>query len=304
MSCSTGWGDEPWGAGPWGGGPGAGPLQIASVLAVRENVIRVEFTEAVSYTNIKDPSDGSLPSNWRVEPNPQSIGANGESARPVMVVEVLRPDVDDVPLGTLSKFLDLVLDRPMTPYPAFYRVIIVGAIFTQDLAFCLQDVSVTFPAIYRELQRPTLVDEVGSRDLANAQSLGSVLQSLTETPGTQFSLGTYQVGADGDYAFDSGNVNLKKRIVRRVFTKKGGFSWLLNYGVGIDSYGKQLGRANTITKLTTDIETQIKQEPDVERARVRVDITNLHQGLLKLFVFIKPRTGQPMRFDFPVPIKG
>lgn len=300
MSCAQGWGDEPWGSGPWGGGPGAGPLSIVSVQAVAENLVRVEFSVPVSFTNIKDPGDASVLTNWAVYTVNGSVGQDGQPVRPVAVADVVRPPAADVPTATYGNFVDLILDRPMTPYPAYYSVAIVGAIFTADLVYCLEGVSANFSAVYRALQRPTLEMEVGSRDFANAQTGASILQSLTEQANNTLSLGTYQVGADGDYAFDEGNVNLKKRVVRRIFSKKGGFSWLLNYGVGITSYGKKLGQAATLTQVQTDIETQLLKEPDIQKVKARPNLSSLSKGLVRFGIFVKPRATQATRFDVPI----
>jgi len=302
MGCNQGWGEAPWGSGPWGGGPGAGPLQIASVLAVSENLIRVEFTVPIYFTGLLVPSDAALPSNWAVEPQTQTTGQNGEPCRPVTVVAVARPPLADVPALDNPRYVDLTIDRPMTPFPAVYALRIVGAIFTADLSFCLEDAGTYFPGIYRVLQEPSLQPEVGSRDFANAQTGADALANLTNADSSRLNLGTYQVGADGDYAFDEGVSNYRKRIVRRIVTRTGGFSWLPNYGADVPAYGKRLGQASVLTGIVTDVQKQIMLEPDTSKARVIPDLTNLPNGLFKLVIIAKMRTGESKSFTIPIPI--
>lgn len=126
-----------WGSGVWGGSSfGGGPLStiaVESVLAVRENVMRVTFNVPVYYSSILDPPDAARPEKYAVTAVPGTFGLDGTPARPVMVAHVdLIGDDGEIVTGGSGRVLDLVLDRPMTPHPALYDVSMTD-VFAADL---------------------------------------------------------------------------------------------------------------------------------------------------------------------------
>jgi hypothetical protein len=292
---STGaWGEGTWGAGSWGGGLGTG-FQFVDAIAIRENVIRVEFSGLIYFSGLLDPPDASLAANWTVTANGASVGMNGETARDVSVVLVtVSGEEDGVAPGDSGRFLNLTLDRPMTPWPAEYDIAWTN-IFSHDLTETSEGTASTV-ATYRQLEIPQVEAPTLSQDLANPQTLSQAQGSLPNPQG-KYALGSFGTTDGGDYANDSGSTNLKKRILRRLFTKKGAFLHLPGYGVGVTDYVKKLGTAANISALRSDAENQIGQEPDVDQVRVTVLINAATPNLIRLRVAVRPKVGRPLAFD-------
>lgn len=290
-----GFGNAPWGIGPWGGGPGNSILQIVTAQAVRENLIRIEFTESLYFSGLLDVDDAAQKSLYEVLNAEGVRGIDGELSRPVRIVAVSQPAAGEVDVP--SKYIDLTLDRAMSPYPCVYQVRIVGTIYTASKLDSLGGVQYGIYGAYREIQKPTLEPQHGSRDLASVQS-GKIEQ------GSPFNLGTYVVSDDGDIAFDEGIANLKKRVLRRLITVENGFAHLPGYGVGMASYGKKLAQNSVISGLVTKAETQLRSEPDVAVCRVVPDLTNISKGLLRLLVSVKMKDGRQVNWGFNIKIGG
>lgn len=299
--CATGgWGSGPWGGMPWGGG-GSG-IEVSSVLSVRENVIRLGFTAPVYYSGILDPADASDPSRYVVSAVDGTGGLDGNPARAVTVVEVLRPtQVDGLTAAEVGRFLDIVLDRPMTPFPALYDVV-VGDVFTLDLSEAACGTFRT-AAVFKRLAPPTLETASPSRDIANPQTLSAARASVPD-PTSPFTLGSIRVDDSGDYAFDEGIVNYRKRVIRRVVTRYGGFAHLPTYGVGIPDQSKRLAIGAVVADLAARAEAQIGLEPDTAQVRVRLLVDRNTPGLVRYQIAARPKQGPPQAFVLPIEAAG
>ncbi len=300
MTSPGAWGSGRWGAGPWGGGVGA-LLTLTSALAVRENVVRLFFSQPVYFSSVLDPPDASNIVHYTIDPVDGSTDQLGQPARPVNVIFAQLPNAASSPPvdpGAVGTAIDLLLDRPMSSLPASYTVNVFG-LMNDKQTTSLDPTSVTFPAVYRELSPPSLETAAPMRDIANPQTLAALKEVA---PDVLNAIATFVVGDDGDYAFDQGVTNLKKRVIRRIFTKKGGFLHLPNYGVGITSYGKKLARLDTIGKITTDARIQIQREPDVAKALISSDVRRTVPEMLRLHIAIKPRGARSQKFTVNVPI--
>lgn len=290
------WGEGSWGAGSWGGGSGAG-IQFIDLVAIRENAIRVEFDQAVYLTGLLSAEDASRPDLWTVTASSLSRGLSGDVARPVRIVRVeLAGEEDGVAVVDYGRFVNLILDRPMTPFPAVYSVTWVD-IFAKDLLSSSSGEQDVY-AVYRLLEQPQIQVAKPSRDFANPQTTSAAIGSLPRSNLLSI-LGSFGVDDTGDYAMDEGITNLKKRIIRRLMTRKGAFAHLPNYGVGVPDAAKKLGKAITISALKTDAEAQIAQEPDVLQTRVSVVINSDTPNLVRFRVAVKPKVGKPVAFEVP-----
>lgn len=293
MSDGVGFG-ETWGAKSWGGGLGIG-FNFIDAQALKENIIRVEFSENFYFTGLFDPGDASVNSNWTVTAVGGTTGISGDIARDVNVVFVELSGEDDGVFGAdQGRFLNVVLDRPLTSWPAQYQLS-WSNIFSQDL---LSTSSGTFQvaATYRQLEVPQIQVPTPSRDIANPQTL-SAAQSSIPVPTLSIALGTFGVDDRGDYALDEGDVNLKKRILRRLMTRKNAFAHLPGYGVGVPDRIKTLGTAAALASLRADAEAQIAQEPDVQQVRVLILIPSNAPNLVRLRIAVKTKVGKPVAFD-------
>lgn len=284
------WGAGEWGSGGWGG-PSTLTLTLAGALAVRENTVRCIFSQRVYFSKILDQYDGSDPTHFTVTPIDGSTDEVGQPARAVNVIAIERPDANSAPpiaQVDVGKHLDLVLDRPLSSYPAQYLVTVTN-LKNETLTDAIVSASFNFDGVYRELVKPSLETAALVRDIASPQA------------GGLGALATYEVAEDGDYAFDEGNVGLKKRLLRRAVTKKNGFVHLPGYGLGIMTYGKKLARLDVIGALTTDAKIQFEQEPDVAKAVVTAERNPKTPNLLRVHVAAKPKNGRSLKFTIEVP---
>ena len=294
------WGQVAWGLGAWGG-PSALSLNLLAAIAVRENVVRLIFSQPIYFSGIFDQYDGSNPIKYSIAPVAESVDALGEPVRPVNVVAVERPTSLSVPPVLPSEvgyFIDIVLDRTMSSYPALYEVTCVQLRNTQ-MTNTIVTATVQFAATHRALQTPSLEVAAPVRDLANPQTGGALAGTGIDELS---SLASYIISADGDYAFDEGNTGRKKRVIRRIVTKRNGFAHLPGYGLGILGMAKKLARLDQVGKLATDARMQLEREPDVARAAVTADFGSV-PNLLRLHISIKPRSGRSQKFTVPIPTR-
>ncbi len=267
-------------------------MNFLDVQPARENVLRVQFDLPVNWTGLLDPDDASRPDKWTVTADVTTTGMSGDVARSVGVAAVV-PTPDD-PTGY---FVDVVLDRPMTPYPAAYVLSWTG-IATTDLSSSSTG-SATLTGAYRVLSPPQVNVTKPSRDFANPQSLKDAQDSNLPNPEDPLALGTFTVATDGDYAFDEGLASLRKRIIRRLCSRKGAFAHLPNYGAGIPDEAKRLGIAAVLSRLAANAQAQVASEPDVAQARVISLLDQNNPGLVFFRVVVQPRVGKPVQFDVP-----
>lgn len=290
----SGWGSMPWGAGPWGAG-GAADLELLSALAIRENVVRLTFNVAPQYTKQLTPNDAANPARYQFTAQATPLGRDGEPARAVLPVLVERAKV----AGSFGAVLDVTLDRPMSPWPARYIVAVNQLVSIDGALLGVGKTSLTFDAVYRELRPQSASDPTPSRDIANPQTYSAQLDPLPQA-GDPLALGVIPIDASGDYAFDQGISQLRKRVYRRMLTRKGAFPALPNYGVGVPTYGKRLGVEGVRQQIADEAQKQIAQEPDVAAVSVTA-VTSAQNPAVTIFR-IKVRvagSGGDVQFDLP-----
>jgi hypothetical protein len=291
---SGGWGYEPWGAGPWGAG-GVTELQLLRAYAVRENVVRIEFNAAPQFTKLLTPNDASNPERFSITVVAGSSGLDGEPARTVRPVLVTRPAI----ANSLGSILDVTTDRPFSPWNSQYIVACNQLMTDSGVLLDPSKTSFQFAGVYRQLRIQSMSNAVPSRDIANPATYAAQLDPLPQA-GDPLALGIIPIGSDGDYAFDDGITQVKKRIFRRLLTRKGAFPALPDYGIGVPSYGKKLGSAGVRQMLAAETERQLKLEPDILAVKVHVlsDIQNPEITLFRIRVKIAGSQGNT-QFDIP-----
>lgn len=287
----TGWGSG-WGPVPWGGGAPT-DLQLVGAQAVCENVVRLQFNNPPLFSRQLDLHDASNRKRYLVRAVEGSVGDDGLPCRPVLPATA-EPVVE---AGAGGLLVDLTVDRPFSPYPARYVVstnnLVTVAGYPMNVCFA----QAPFLGL---LQGSTPVSPdaaVGGRDFARPDTLSAMLDPLPSA-GDPLVLGTLPTDASGDYAFDEGMTNLKKRIYRRLLTTKGRFAHLPLYGVGAGSYIKMLGRSGTRQALAADAQSQISQEPDVVKCAVRL-VYAADPSIGRFVVLVRTTGGGVFRFDVP-----
>lgn len=300
----TGWGGQPWGSSGWGGpvsGP-AGALRLIAALAVSENRVQLTFSRGVYFSALLDETDASRPQLFSFTPNLAGpTGQDGSAPQPVGAAAVAQAlDASGAPVPTT---LLVTLDRPLTPAPSTYSVAASPLLQTSDQTQSLDPSGAlaAFTAVYRKIVVPSLDAPTGlaTRDIASPVDRAS-LQAANNYPGGMYLLGVPAV-VDGDYATDVGLVNLKKRVLRRIFFVPGATMHLGgNYGAGALTYGKKLASAANRAALAAACEAQISLEPDVAAVSVQTQFSASSPGLFVLNVLVRSTTGKGFKLLVPV----
>lgn len=284
MTQSAGWGAGAWGESAWG--VAEEDLALVSARAVRENVVRLTFTTAPLFTGLENSQDAARLDHYSVT-TVGGVGLDGEPVRPVLpvLVEVVADE---------GSSLDVTVDRPFTAYAAVYRVSATG-LMSVDGANLLPGQSRTFFGM-RAGSAPVGSAEtvVAGRDLANPQVARDLLNVAPEDPTA--SLGTYRIGPDGDYAADRPFASYRKRCVRRVTTRLGGFAHLARYGAGANGHVKRQATARERQLLAEQAEQQIRFEPETLSVTVTVE-PGPSATILRVRAFT---TLQPDPVEFPI----
>lgn len=285
---SLGYGAGPWGSMPWGSSfvPN---MTLDRVQAIRENVARLTFSEPVFLTNILDPGDASERNRYTISPVSGTFGNDGVPTRPVSPVLAQ--------YGTNQSEIDVTTDRPFSSYPAVYTVTTNGLFGISGALLSPVSNTQNFDAVYRKIPavRPDVA--IASRDIANPQSPRMVAEVGGDV-NDPLVLGTILVDGTGDYAVDEGTVNIRKRIIRRLVTRKGSFAHLPDYGTSILDSVKQLARPGSAEALAAEAEAQIRLEPEV--VGVSVQMVVVSPGIFKMVV--KARTQAGTTIDVQVPL--
>lgn len=289
-----GWGAGPWGANQWGAGA-VTALELRDARAVRENVVRLFFNTAPLFTYTDDPHDAASPLRYSVTPVPGTSGLDGE---PTRNVDVVRSDLVLEAL-TFGTEIDVTVDRPFSPWDSRYIVAVNQLVAASGGALLAPGfTSREFPGLYRILRVPNVDAATPSRDVANPQTYQDQLDPLPQA-GDPLALGVYPVGSDGDYAFDEGIANLRKRIFRRLITRPGAFLHLPTYGVGVPLYGKRLGTAAVRQQIAAEAERQIGLEPDVVAVRVTLASSPTEPSLTILRAQVQTTRGPSVDMQVP-----
>lgn len=265
---------------------------LAAVTPIAENRLRLTYTEPVYYSGIGDPQDASQISKFSVAVVAGSTGLDGAPGRDVGVIASVLSPASEV--GALFGWcVDLVLDRAMSPHPVQY-VVTSDGVWNATLT-AVDPVSLPFVGVHMELGRPALDVPTRSRDFAFPplsspanDNTGLVVGSVPAAA----VLATYRSNGRGDYAYDEGIVGLKKRVMRRLTTRPGGFAHLgRSYGVGVPQQLKKLATSKVVQQLATEAQKQIAEEPDVAVVRVTAMVDAAH-NLVRFSILIRAVGGQ------------
>lgn len=270
--------------------------------AVRENVVRLYFSTAVRFTGILDPNDAASAARYDVTP---ITGTSGLDGLPTRDVDAIAVELVRVP-GAGGAQLDVVVDRPFTPWPSEYRVSASQILAHDGSLLDPAHASFVFAGVFKGLavMKPDLA--VARKDFANPQTLSGLLESGGVKPDgqEQGKLGSFFVDDTGDYAVDQGIASYRKRVFRRLTTRKGSFAHLPNYGVGIPDQIKSLSKAGLRESIAADAEEQIRREP--ETAAVSVVLVNDRNRPDVVVLRVRARTthGDNVTDDIPLSTVG
>lgn len=294
-SCESvsGWGVG-WGVYPYGAGEDT-DLRLIYAEPVRDNVVRIRFNLPVKFTGVLDSTDASNPRRYGINVDTSSVGYDGLNARPVKPIKAELAAI----AGANGTIVDITVDRPFSPYPSRYSVSVNGLVgFGNNYYLNACYASMNFNGLYRKLQNQASDLVVPSRDIANPNTLSALLDPLPLINPLQ--LGIIPVDDSGDYGFDEGITNLKKRIIRRMITAKGSFTFLPDYGVGIPQRIKRLNTASGRQELASECQIQISKEPEVSKCVVQALQDSSKPSLVIFKVLVKVKgTNQAYKFGVP-----
>jgi len=289
-----GWGSGGFGLSPWGYGAGS-VLVLESALAIKENVVRLHFNLAPRFTGTLEPHDAASLDRYNIVTIPGGVGIDEEPVRPVLPAAVERPAVP----GAAGTLIDLTTDRPFSRWPCQYRVSCNNLIAATTGAPLAAGQSVVFYAVRAGI--PSFEPDVqgGVRDIGNPMTKGALFDPLpTAATADSLILGTYQPDGLGDYASDEGIVSYKKRVFRRLMTRRDAYAHLLGYGIDLPSQVGRLARPGVRESLAVEAERQIGLEP--ETVAVRVTVVVDANNVTRYRVFAQTKLGDTT-FDVPLP---
>lgn len=289
----AGWAGNGWGAGPWGAG--VEPLELVEARPIRDNVVRLVFNTGVRFTGILDPNDASNTDRFQINAVADT-DVDGDTPRAVAPALIAVAEV----AGSRGSQLDVTVDRTFTSFPARYTVSVNQLRSTTDGLLVPGKTEAEFDGLVGFRPPPRRDLAVPSRDIANPQTREALLDPLPVTD-DELILGTIPTDETGDYAFDEGITNFKKRVFRRLITSRGSFAHLNAYGVGVPDHLKKLGRRSVREELASEAEKQILEEPESERASVVIIPDARQPGLYRMQIRVKATkiSSQPINMDVP-----
>jgi len=292
VSGGTGWGGAPWGGGAWAGG--GAPFALFFATADRENVVRLEFDAPVYWSGLGDLFDASRVDLFSITPVVNTVGLDGQPARAVTPSQVIRPT--DVDPAIESYFLDIVIDRILSPFPTQY-VITCSGLATDAAGTALLDptqASYAFAGCAMELVSPSFHLAERGGDFANPQTLFAAQAARMVNP-TSAPLGTYGADGSGDYAVERGVEAYKARLIRMILAKRGSFQHLpVDRGAGLPSLSKMLATRGRLDQVHGAIEAEVFRDPDTLTARINVLLQT--NGVYRVTVLAQMRTGPIVKF--------
>lgn len=251
-------GSGPFGSMPFGSG---GEISIASAEQVTLNSVRVRLLGNPSVKNRGAIFDALYDRGWTIE------RYNDPLVHVPLVYWVERED---------SVTVVLQLDAPLDGPDKRYRVVMSEAMAPgsepSDREFIFSTFGAPREFVTSETRR--------SFDVAN-------LPAGDSGPGIEPALGTFQYAADGDYQNDAGLSNLKKRVIRRLTTKRGSFAHLPNYGLDLPEKGPL--RPGVMRLIQSQAIAQVQSEEGVVSATVSV--SSPAPGVLLLGVRVQASSG-------------
>lgn len=260
-----GYGQQGFGGYSFGTG---GPLAVVRAVAVAGQAVRVVYDEEPLHRSPAGISDALNPSNYTVT----VPGANATAPIPMGVdtTMVVGPTyaVGNGSGAAGERGFDVHVDRQLVA-GVTYRITVRNVV----------------AAVGGLIGSPNAANFGGVTRLEDTR-LPARLQDLIDFANPP-ALGHWVIDDSGDMAPDSPDAGTKKRVMRRITTRRGAFRWMPDYGVGFDL--KAIASVPQLAAMKIDIIRQIKLEPDV--AGVDVKITLATSGLTTISVRVRTRRG-------------
>lgn len=241
-------------------------LSVLQARAVDDRTLRVWLSTEPRHYSPSASDDALNRFNW-------SIGAQAGSVSAPVVEKPLRVFADAISGYAGAWAVDLAVDRALYAHGT-YRVTAGASLRSADgttvMALTPNNRSDGPGLAPRRPERPTRVLAREPLDIEN-----------------DITTGRWKVTDQGGLSFHGGVAALRKRVLRRVVTSKGGFFHLPTFGAGIQ--GKLTIRPGTLATAQHQILRSAREEPDVALAEVA--IARLATGAYKFSIKLKTRQG-------------
>jgi len=263
--ASLGWGLDPWGLGSFGSLPG--PLFLVSASALSTRTVRVVVSvPPIALDDLPDVGDALNPATWVIS-RPGFVYTTAH----IMAVDSVTFDI--------------------TVVEAFGAAAVVHTVSSTTLEkptreFIEAPLSLTFAGVV-------------SSDEASPQAKLTKRRYVSQDLANPYVDGTLVMSPAGDYQLVSGAEMVKKLILRRLTTPKGGFFHLPEYGIGLAV--KEPVITSSLILLRREIERQILLEPDVAEVGVQL-LMNASAGILTVKSQTRLKTtGETFEQSFNLP---
>jgi len=245
MSWGTGWGYE-----AWGGGSSileTTSFYIAGARAASSRSVLVTFSQPPNIGSPIDSASATNPSNWEV------VNMDNATQFVVLAVQPVSSNPLQVVLVLLTSFDSQASTYEVVANPSMQSV--------ADVA----------------MGDPNFADFTGGYWVQN-QTPSQELVDVANPVVPHSPAGQLIVGSNGDYNLEAGTDLLRKLIVRRLVTPKGGFRHLPAYGMGFRE--KERYSPTQIAKLRAAALIQIAQEPETDPSKTSVQASMDPNGTL------------------------
>ncbi len=251
-------------------GSSSSTITIIGAWAVSTHNVRVILSSEPKHASLYRGGDALNPTSWSVH-----RGDTGDAFTVLGVAEVN------------ATAFDLDLLEPLGNHHVTHTVASLVLLSTAGLLITNPH-SADFIGLVAQMDpiRALELNRWRDRDLANPPNQSDA--------GNGFS-GALVIGSDGDYETDDGVVLIRKLVLRRLSTPRGGFRHLKNYGLGLALNEPIPG--GDIIRLKTDIEREVLLEPDVSEARARLMMDRAGVLIIQLRIRV---AGTGASFDMKV----
>lgn len=259
------WGAGAWGAFPWGAAFGA-TASVQRATHSKLNAIDVQFSGLVTAGDPTGPGDALNRDLWTLT----AIDPTSALVPRLQTIELVQGAPTE---GVTKTIVRIFVDADLDP-DATYRITASAALETLSGVPIMAPLSADFLTSERGF---VPVYAIAGEDRTDVASVGNADQIG----------GTYRYDETGDLANESGDVYLRKRVLRRATTIQGTILHLPGYGAG-----KRLKTTITpgeVAQYRAELRAQILREPDVRSATVSV--TRPLPGILRTTIAITDRDG-------------
>jgi len=266
-------------------------FQVVFATPLNSNTIRVFLTKEPRHSSPLGPADALNRLNWDISliagPGKVPIVTKVENPLP-------QPDLEDDALGPLPTAwsVDLRTNQRIL-LESTYLTVASPDIETQDGLETMAappDDRGEHPGIKEPRQLVPF--------RAVTTQLG--IDLFYDFFGDRSAEGAYNLDPRNDLDVHSGLSALKKRIIRRLITRPGGFFHLPSYGAGLKT--KELFNSTQLAVLRTQIERQVREEEEV--SDLSAVVTSPAPGVLIVELKIRTAKGFATSMRIEVPDEG